>query len=193
GLLKLTPFFVLWVIQYLKDNQSDETPKPSAWYGYSLTVLYLILCLVQTALIQIWIRSIVCSGAICRSALIDLIVKKSTRISSKDRLEYPDGTIFNIMSNDATRIDLCLEGLGFLYTVPLTVVVTVGLLWYLMGPSVILGAAVLILSNPLQTWAMTLLNPIRLQVAKLTDSRMGLVTEILHGIKVIKFFAYESR
>lgn len=97
------------------------------------------------------------------------------------------------MSNDATRIDMCLEGLGFLYMVPMAVLVTVGLLWHWMGPSVLVGAAVLILSNPLQTWAMTLLNPIRMQVAKLTDSRMGLVTEILQGIKVIKFFAYEPR
>lgn len=64
---------------------------------------------------------------------------------------------------------------------------------YWMGPSALVGAAVLIFSNPLQTWAMTLLNPIRIQVAKLTDSRMGLVTEILQGIKVIKFFAYEPR
>ncbi|KAF9150625.1 hypothetical protein BG015_007537 [Linnemannia schmuckeri] len=179
------------VIQYLKDNQSDETPKPSAWYGYGLTISYLIVCLVQTALTQLWLRSIVITGSLCRSALTDLVFQKSTRISSKDRLDYPDGTIFNIMSNDATRLDSCLEGLGFLYTVPMTVVVTVGLLMYWMGPSVLVGAAVLIFSNPLQTWAMTLLNPIRNQVAKLTDSRMGLVTEILQGIKVIKFFAYE--
>ncbi|KAF9316334.1 hypothetical protein BGZ91_005586, partial [Linnemannia elongata] len=191
ALAKVIPFFLLWVIQYLKDNQSDETPKPSAWYGYSLAIAYLIVCLVQTALTQLWVRSVVGSGSLCRSALIDLIFQKSTRISSKDRLDYPDGTIFNLMSNDATRIDLCLEGLGLLYSVPVTVVVTVGLLVYWMGPSALVGAAVLMFSNPLQTWAMTLLNPIRLQVSKLTDSRMGLVTEVLQGIKVIKFFAYE--
>ncbi|KAF8928491.1 hypothetical protein BGZ47_001580, partial [Haplosporangium gracile] len=179
------------VIQYLKDNQSEKTPKPSAWYGYGLTISYLIVCLAQTALTQLWVRSVVSTGALCRSAIVDLVFQKSTRISSKDRLDYPDGTIFNMMTNDATRIDFCLEGLGFLYTVPVTVVVTVGLLMYWMGPSVLVGAAVLIFSNPLQTWAMTLLNPIRIQVAKLTDSRMGLVTEILQGIKVIKFFAYE--
>ncbi|OAQ32248.1 P-loop containing nucleoside triphosphate hydrolase protein [Linnemannia elongata AG-77] len=191
ALAKVIPFFLLWVIQYLKDNQSDETPKPSAWYGYGLAIAYLIVCLVQTALTQLWVRSVVGSGSLCRSALIDLIFQKSTRISSKDRLDYPDGTIFNLMSNDATRIDFCLEGLGLLYSVPVTVVVTVGLLVYWMGPSALVGAAVLVFSNPLQTWAMTLLNPIRLQVSKLTDSRMGLVTEVLQGIKVIKFFAYE--
>lgn len=191
--MSLHRFSLKQVIQYLKDNQSDETPKPSAWYGYGLAIAYLIVCLVQTALTQLWVRSVVGSGSLCRSALIDLIFQKSTRISSKDRLDYPDGTIFNLMSNDATRIDFCLEGLGLLYSVPVTVVVTVGLLVYWMGPSALVGAAVLMFSNPLQTWAMTLLNPIRLQVSKLTDSRMGLVTEVLQGIKVIKFFAYEPR
>ncbi|KAG0379808.1 hypothetical protein BGX24_011581 [Mortierella sp. AD032] len=144
------------------------------------------------AFTQLFARSVVCSGALLRSALVDMIFQKSTRISSKDRLNYPDGTIFNLISNDAHRIDFCLEGLGFLFVVPVTVVVTVGLLMHWMGPSALVGAIVLILSNPLQTWAMTLLNPIRIQVSKLTDSRMGLMTEILQGIKVIKFFAYES-
>ncbi|KAG0277921.1 hypothetical protein BGZ95_005074, partial [Linnemannia exigua] len=190
-LAMLIPFILLWVIEYLKDNQSDETSKPSAWYGYGLAILLLFICMVQTVLTQLFVRSVVGSGALLRNAIVDMIFQKSTRISSKDRLDYPDGTIFNLISNDATRLDFCLEGLGFLFTVPLIVIVTVGLLMHWMGPSALVGAAVLILSNPLQTWAMTLLNPIRIQVSKLTDSRMGLMTEILQGIKVIKFFAYE--
>ncbi|KAF9907006.1 hypothetical protein EC991_011401 [Linnemannia zychae] len=189
---KVIPFILLWVIQYLKDNQSDdEASKPSAWYGYGLAVFLLVVCMVQVAFTEIFVRSMIISGALLRSALVDVIFQKSTRISSKSRLDYPDGTVFNLISNDATRIDFCLEGLGFLITVPLTVVITVGLLMVWMGPSALVGAAVLILSNPLQTWAMTLLNPIRIQVSKLTDTRMGLMTEILQGIKVIKFFAYE--
>ncbi|KAF9134969.1 hypothetical protein BGW39_005266 [Mortierella sp. 14UC] len=189
---KVIPFILLWVIQYLKDNQSDdETSKPSAWYGYGLAIFLLVICMVQTAFTEVFVRSVVISGSILRSALVDILFQKSTRISSKSRLDYPDGTIFNLISNDATRMDFCLEGLGFLIAVPLTVVVTVGLLMVWMGPSALVGAAVLILSNPLQTWAMTLLNPIRVQVSKLTDTRMGLMTEILQGIKVIKFFAYE--
>ena len=177
----------------MKDTQLDEKTKPSGWYGYGLAVLLLAVCLVQTVLTQIWVRSIVISGALARSAFVDMIFKKATRISSKDRLDYPDGTIFNLMSTDATRIDLAFEALCFVYSVPLHVLVTVGLLMYWMGPSALLGAAVLMFSNPMQTWAMALLNPIRIQVTKLTDARMGLMTEILQGIKVIKFFAYESR
>ncbi|KAG0215881.1 hypothetical protein BGX33_000740 [Mortierella sp. NVP41] len=191
-LIYVIPFILLWVIQYLKDTQLDGTTKPSGWYGYGLAILLLVICLVQTVLTQFWVRSIVISGALARSALVDMIFKKATRISSKDRLYYPDGTIFNLMSTDAPRIDFALEALCFLYSVPVQVLVTVGFLVYWMGPSALLGAAVLMFSNPLQTWAMALLNPIRIQVTKLTDARMGLTTEILQGIKVIKFFAYES-
>ncbi|KAF9920089.1 hypothetical protein FBU30_010129 [Linnemannia zychae] len=189
---KLIPFFLFWIIQFLKDTQSkDEISKPSAWYGYGLAIAYFIVCLAQVALTQLWIRSMVISGVHIRSALVDLIFKKATTISSRDKLDYPDGTIFNLMSNDASRIDFCLEGLGLLYSVPVAVIVTVCLLLYWMGPTILVGAAVLAFSNPLQTWTMALLNPVRTQVAKLTDKRMGLTTEILQGIKVIKFFAYE--
>jgi ABC-type multidrug transport system fused ATPase/permease subunit len=128
-----------------------------------------------------------------RTGLIDMIFRKTTVMSSRSRLYYPDGTIFNLMSNDTSRIESALEGLPLLISVPIACVVTVIMLVYLMGPTALLGTVLLILTNPFQAWAMAKLNPIRIKASKLTDKRIHVVTEILQGIKVIKFFTYEPR
>ncbi|KAI1320456.1 hypothetical protein EDD11_000841 [Mortierella claussenii] len=188
---RLIPFIVYWVIVFLEDSQNKSATPPPAWHGYGLAVLLLTTCLVQAILGQIWVRDSVQSGTILRSALIDLIFRKTTTMSSKARLEYPDGTIFNLMSTDVARIDNCMENLFLLVNVPFECLVTVGMLLYLMGPSCLLGTVLLILSNPLQAGAMAALIQIREKASKLTDTRIRVVTEILHGIKVIKFFTFE--
>lgn len=114
-------------------------------------------------------------------------------MSSKARLGYPDSKVFNLMSTDAVRIEMSLEGLLFLFVIPFGTLVTVAMLWYLIGPSSLLGAFVLMVSNPTQAWAMAKLQTIRERVSKLTDNRIFAMTEILQAIKVIKLYAWEKR
>ncbi|KAF8946622.1 hypothetical protein BGZ52_008572 [Haplosporangium bisporale] len=113
-------------------------------------------------------------------------------MSSKARLGYPDSKVFNLMSMDAPRIETTLEGLQFLWIIPFGTLVTVAMLWYLMGPSSLLGTVVLMVSNPTQAWALAKLQTIRERASKLTDNRIFAMTEILQAIKVIKFYAWEK-
>ncbi|KAF8940193.1 hypothetical protein BGZ58_007436 [Dissophora ornata] len=192
NLSRLVPFIVLWIIVFLQDTQDETRPSPPpVWYGYGLAVLLLFTCMSQSVLAHIWTMNSVRTGTLLRTALTDMIFRKATTMSSKARLEFPDGTIFNMMATDASRIDATVEGMVLLIAVPIACLITVAMLMYLMGPSALLGTFVLILVNPLQAWAMTALNPIRDKASKLTDTRIRMVTEILQGIKVIKFFTFE--
>ncbi|KAG0023806.1 hypothetical protein BGZ80_007988 [Entomortierella chlamydospora] len=191
NLAKLVPFIVLWIIVYLEKSQSDTESPPPVWYGYGLAVLLLITSILITLLAQYWVIISNRTGTLVRTAVVDLIFRKATTISSKARLEYPDGKIFNLMSTDATRIDDALEGVMLLVFVPLACIITVAMLMYLMGLSALLGTFLLMFANPLQAWAMAKLNPIREKASKFTDTRIHVVTEILQGIKVIKFFTFE--
>ncbi|KAF9354827.1 hypothetical protein BGX34_010786 [Mortierella sp. NVP85] len=188
---RITPFVVLWIIDFVGNTQNGTAPLPSIWYGYGLAALLFATCMIQSITGHIWTIANVVTGALLRAALIDLIFQKSTTISSKARLDYPDGTVFNLMATDTSRIDLAVDGLMLVVVVPIGCLITVGLLTYLMGPSALLGTFVLIMSNPLQAWAMTALNPIRERALKFTDTRIRVMTEILQGIKVIKFFTFE--
>ncbi|KAF9966127.1 hypothetical protein BGZ70_003222 [Mortierella alpina] len=178
------------IIKFLKDTQSDSAPPPS-WHGYGFAFLLLATCLLQSILAQIWVMSCDRSGQLLRNALVDMVFRKATVLSSKARLEYPDGTIFNLMSTDTSRIGDPMQGIPLLVAVPLATITTVGMLWYLMGPSALVGTILLMTVNPMQAWAMTKLSPIREKSSKIKDTRIRVMTEILQGIKVIKFFTFE--
>ncbi|GJJ74307.1 hypothetical protein EMPS_06665 [Entomortierella parvispora] len=188
---RLVPFILGWIIAYLEGSQGDNNERPSSGQGYRLAVLLLITCMIQCLLAQVWASQCTRTGIILRTALVDLIFKKATVMSSKARLDYPDGTVFNLMSTDTSRVEGTCEGLLLLIAVPLATLITVVLLWHLIGPSALVGTFLLMTVNPVQAWAMTKLSPIREQASKWTDTRIRVATEILQGIRVIKFFTFE--
>lgn len=60
-----------------------------------------------------------------------------------------------------------------------------------LGPSAIAGFAFFILATPLQTMVMKQLFALRRKSMTWTDKRAKLLQELLGGMKVIKFFAWE--
>ncbi|KAF9111885.1 hypothetical protein BGX27_004328 [Mortierella sp. AM989] len=174
-------------------NASSTVNPPPSWHGYGLAMAMVIVTLAQNLFYQQWNLGSVKMGIYIRAALIDLVFRKATKLSSRAHLVYPDGAIVNLMSTDASRIDTAMLSLLIVVAVPIFTVILVSILIHLMGPSALLGAAILILANPIQAWAMSRLAPIRKKASQFTDSRIRLTQEILQGIKVIKFFSWEPQ
>jgi len=147
----------------------------------------------QNFLYQRWNLGSLRTGLYIRTALIDLIFRKATALSAQAHLLYPDGAIINLMSTDISRIDSAMMPMLIAISGPIYIMVVIGLLIRLMGPSALLGALILMASNPIQAWGMTRLAPVRKKASQSTDQRIRLSTEILQGVKVVKFFAWEPR
>jgi ABC-type bacteriocin/lantibiotic exporter with double-glycine peptidase domain len=60
-----------------------------------------------------------------------------------------------------------------------------------LGPSALAGFAFFILATPVQTFVMKRLFALRRKSMDWTDKRAKLLQELLGGMKVIKFFAWE--
>ncbi|KAF9308781.1 hypothetical protein BG003_010617 [Podila horticola] len=178
------------VITFINNSATDNPP--AVWHGYGLAFGMAALAIFQNLLYQRWNLGSVAMGVYIRASLIDVVFRKATALSSKAHLIYPDGAIVNLMSTDASRIDTAMLSAPLVVSVPIYTLVIVGLLIHLMGPSALLGAAILVLVNPVQGWAMSRLAPIRKQASQFTDGRIRLTSEILQGIKVIKFFSWEK-
>ncbi|KAI8599078.1 P-loop containing nucleoside triphosphate hydrolase protein [Dissophora ornata] len=185
------PLVLQQVINFV-DNSHTANP-PAAWHGYGLAVSMVCLTLCQNMFYQRWNLGSVTMGIYLRAALIDLVFRKATKLSSRAHLTYPDGAIVNLMSTDASRIDTAMLSMLLVVSVPIYTIIIVGLLIHLMGPSALVGAAILVLANPTQAWAMSTLAPIRKRCSQFTDNRIRLTQEILQGIKVIKFFSWEPQ
>ncbi|KAI1293287.1 hypothetical protein EDD11_008442 [Mortierella claussenii] len=184
------PLLLQQVINFVNNSSSDNPPP--AYHGYGLAVAMVCLTLAQNVFYQRWNLGSVTMGIYIRAAIIDLVFRKATKLSSKAHLVYPDGSIINLMSTDASRIDTAMLSMLLVVSVPIYTIVVIGLLIHLMGPSALLGAGILVFANPAQAFAMSRLGPFRKRASEFTDSRIRLTQEILQGIKVIKFFSWES-
>lgn len=60
-----------------------------------------------------------------------------------------------------------------------------------LGPSALAGFAVFVIITPLQGWIMQNLIKIRVKAMRWTDKRAKMLQELLGGMKVIKYFAWE--
>lgn len=90
-------------------------------------------------------------GMHLRVAACSLLYKKCMLLSQKSLGQTTIGQMVNIMSNDVNRFDVSVLFLHYLWVGPIQVIVTTVVLLFVLGPSCLVGLAVLILFVPLQS------------------------------------------
>jgi ATP-binding cassette subfamily C (CFTR/MRP) protein 1 len=78
------------------------------------------------------------------------------------------------------------------WSAPIQVIVSLYMLWVLLGPSVLAGLAVMILTTPVSAVIMKKLGTIQEKMMQSKDLRTKIMNEVLNGIRVIKFYAWEN-
>ncbi|KAL3283448.1 hypothetical protein HHI36_006593 [Cryptolaemus montrouzieri] len=132
-------------------------------------------------------------GMRIRVALSSLIYRKILKLSQLSLGKTAAGQVVNLLSNDVARFDLVVLGLNYLWIGPIQVVIVSYLMWSQMGPSSMVGVlTMLIMTVPLQLLLGSLTSKNRIQVARKTDHRVRIMSEILSGIQVIKMYAWET-
>ncbi|KAK2076831.1 hypothetical protein QBZ16_005057 [Prototheca wickerhamii] len=135
--------------------------------GLALASALALSAAVQTLLVNAYFHAVFRLCARVKSGLIDMLYRKSLRISCGAREGFGPGVVNNLQSNDAAKlvIGFAPAFAGFAVTV-----------------------AILPLAAVLGTW----MTGIRKKAIGVTDQRVKLVTEILAGIKAIKLYAWEE-
>lgn len=102
------------------------------------------------------------------------------------------GMITNLMAVDANRVSAFGSSIFFLYTCPLEIIIGVTMLYNVLGVSAFIGMAVMLVTAPAHHYAAKKYSRIQEQLMETRDRRVGLVSEMLQGIRMIKFFAWEK-
>lgn len=105
---------------------------------------------------------------------------------------WSTGRIINLMSTDTNRIDKAAGWFHFIWTIPLTVLVTIALLLVNLTYSALPGIALFLLSTPFLGLAVKRIFRLRARTNKFTDERVSLTQEVLQAIRFVKYYAWET-
>ncbi|KDQ56808.1 hypothetical protein JAAARDRAFT_36283 [Jaapia argillacea MUCL 33604] len=103
------------------------------------------------------------------------------------------GKINNLVTTDLGNL---VDGRDFLWLIlmgPLQIIISLIFLYLILGWSVFVGLAVMILLFPLPAYIAQLMQNVQAQRMKRTDARVQTVTETMNVLRMIKLFGWESK
>ncbi|KAF5392368.1 hypothetical protein D9757_001460 [Collybiopsis confluens] len=174
---------------YVNHRTGGSIPAIGGGVGMAVGLLCLQVC-ASLCTHQFFYRS-AGSGVLLRGGLIAATYARSMRLTSRARSKLPNGLIMNHISTDVSRIDFCAGFFHMSWTAPIQMAICLVLLLINLGPSALAGFAVFIVLTPVQTIAMKKMFSFRRQSMSWTDKRAKLLQELLGGMKIIKYFAWE--
>ncbi|CAG2104614.1 unnamed protein product [Medioppia subpectinata] len=187
GFNLLRSYCIVYLVRYFNDD-----PNTSQWWA-----IWAAVGIVLAAIAYMFITHLnltMCSkvGVTMRAACCALIYRKSMRLSHSSLGQTTVGQILNIMSNDVNRFDQFALYSRALFVGPLQVAIVLYLLWPYLRWACLTGMGILVLFIPFQVLMGRMFRNIRQKTAKLTDSRIRLMQEIIAGMRVIKMYAWEQ-
>ncbi|KAG0052207.1 hypothetical protein BGZ83_002894 [Gryganskiella cystojenkinii] len=130
-------------------------------------------------------------GIEARAATVALIYRKALRLSPAARVKSTLGEITNHMAVDAERWFEASIFLPLLITIPFELIISICLLYRLLGWSLTAGFGVFVILVPIQVKSADFMNNYQEEMLKWMDHRLRLMTEILSNIKIVKLYNWE--
>ncbi|XP_054272676.1 ATP-binding cassette sub-family C member 4-like [Macrosteles quadrilineatus] len=127
-----------------------------------------------------------------RAACISMVYRKCLRLSQSAMSETSPGHIINLVSNDVARFELVTYMMMPMLSAPFLSAILIYLNYQIGGPASLAGAAALVIILVIQFANAKFTAYYRLKVVKRTDERVRMMDEIVLGIQVIKYYAWEK-
>ncbi|XP_073845417.1 probable multidrug resistance-associated protein lethal(2)03659 [Musca autumnalis] len=182
------PLFLGALVSYYADPETDKTDQSKAFL-YALGVI--LTSAGSVLLMHPNMLGIVHSGMKIRVAICSMIYRKALRLSKSAMGNTTSGQMVNLISNDVGRLDTSVLHMHFIWIGPLEIFLVTYFMYKEIGPSALIGVAVMLLFVPIQGYMGKKTSVLRLRTALCTDERVRLMNEILSGIQVIKMYAWE--
>jgi len=130
-------------------------------------------------------------GIFVRTAVSTLLYRKALSVSAAGRAMTSTGQVVNMMSNDTMQLQRFLQFAGFTITAPIQIIISLVLIFKQVGNATWVGVAYMVFLLPVNMWVFSVVSKMRRKVLKHSDARVKTMNEILTGIRIIKFYAWE--
>ncbi|XP_059225376.1 probable multidrug resistance-associated protein lethal(2)03659 [Stomoxys calcitrans] len=182
------PLFLGSLVAYYANSGSSDEDQ-SKGYLYALGVI--LTSAGSVFLMYPNVMGIVHTGMKVRVAICSMIYRKTLRLSKLALGNTTTGQVVNLISNDVGRLDTSVMHMHYIWVGPLELILVSFFMYREIGPSSLIGVAVMLLFVPLQGYLGKKTSVLRLRTALCTDERVRLMNEIISGIQVIKMYAWE--
>ncbi|KAI9102399.1 hypothetical protein DFS34DRAFT_389500 [Phlyctochytrium arcticum] len=190
-----SPFLVKYILRFVAESKAISAAGgviPPLGIGFAYAITLFVLQVLASLLNNYFFQIATTQGMAMRGAISAAIYRKSLRLSPGARQDFNAGKVMTVVSTDNARIELFLQFIHIMWTAPVMLLSICILLIIQLGPSALAGIGILVFFGPIQGHIMGYLARIRKLVAPITDMRVKLTQEILNGIRLLKFFAWEE-
>uniref|UniRef100_F6XVA7 ATP binding cassette subfamily C member 8 n=1 Tax=Monodelphis domestica TaxID=13616 RepID=F6XVA7_MONDO len=162
--------------------------------AYVLAVLLFLALLLQRTFLQASYYVAIETGINLRGAIQTKIYNKIMHLSTSNLSmgEMTAGQICNLVAIDTNQLMWFFFLCPNLWAMPAQIIVGVILLYYLLGVSALIGAAVIIVLAPIQYFVATKLSQAQRSTLEYSNERLKKTNEMLRGIKLLKLYAWEN-
>ena len=161
--------------------------------GVIWTLVALIFFLTMVGSVSLAHSSVIMAhvGVQFRNVLVNAIYRKALKLSPAARQGSSTGQIVNMFSNDTRQLENCLFTLLNTFVAPFQIVIALVLIYLQVREATFVGLGYMIILFPLIGGFFSYLGSIRRAKVIVTDRRVKLMNEILGGIRIIKYYAWE--
>ncbi|KIJ35247.1 hypothetical protein M422DRAFT_262416 [Sphaerobolus stellatus SS14] len=216
-----SPFFLNRILKAIEVSDKDPEARTRAYF-YSLLMFVCSVCKIQADATHLWygrrattrvrtqLMTAIYAKALIRKDYSGVVEKKaegakqangaSGANAKKDKKDAGKnssgadiGKIVTLMSTDTNKIMGMVVSAYFFYGAPFDVIIASVFLYQLLGVSAIAGFAVLLVGTPLNNFISRRRLKIQKSLLGAKDKRTTVLNELLTGLKLVKFYAWENR
>ncbi|XP_034841111.1 ATP-binding cassette sub-family C member 4-like [Maniola hyperantus] len=184
----MIPFTLRLFIKYFAGEKTEETYRNAHIYNFIVNFLSILTAMMlnHTVLAQS------CVGMKVRIASCSVVYRKILKLNRIGLSKTETGQVINLMSNDVNRFDIAAGFLNFIWVMPMVVPVVLYLVWQHIGWATFSVLPVIFIqAMVIQAYLSHLQGALRGKIAKRTDKRVKVMSELVNGVQVIKMYAWE--
>ncbi|CAG4922635.1 unnamed protein product [Colias eurytheme] len=185
----MVPYTLALFIGYFAGERTPERYRDAHIHNFLLNFVTictaLFLCHTQLGQSRVGMR--------VRIACCSLIYRKILKLNRIGLSNTEPGQVINLMSNDVNRFDVAATFLNCMWVMPIVVIVVSYLVWQHIQWAMFAALAVIFLQTVfVQAYLSNLQGTLRGKIAKRTDERVKVMSELVNGVQVIKMYAWEK-
>ncbi|KAG6547142.1 hypothetical protein Mapa_011394 [Marchantia paleacea] len=182
------PLMLYFIIDYL-NRDSDQRV---LWQGILFVIIMFAGKFLEPFAKQQMIFQSFKLGVQMWSGVGSAVYHKSLRLSNKAKQKWSVGEITNLISSDMQKFLQLNLALAQCLVLPLQLVVAAGILFWVVGISMIAGLSTLLIVISLNVFLVAMMRKYRINFLKAKDERMKVTVECLSNMKVIKLQSWDT-